>query len=124
MKVSDFSKPVKDAIARAANKNGISHSEAEEMAAHFFRFLRKWMGDYRCPRIKIKHFGEFAPALWKINKSIRQRLWGYRNGYKTHKNLTYFIKRYWPIRNRLIQEQNGENTWKTWKNKKDWMKDQ
>lgn len=123
MKVSDFSKPVKGAIARAANKNKISHDEAEEMVAHFFRFMRKWLADYRCPRIAIKYFGEFRPALWKINKGIRQRLWAYRSGYKTRKSLYYFIKRYWAIRNRLIQEKNNENTWKTWSRKKDWMKE-
>lgn len=124
MKSSNFSKTVKGAIARAANKHQVPHEEAEEMVAHFFRFLRKWMADPRCPRIAIKYFGEFKPALWKINKSIRQRFWAYRNGYKTKNTLTYYIRKYWPVRNRLIQENNGENTWKTWKKKKYWMKEE
>lgn len=120
MKVSEFSEKVKGAIARAANKNNISHTQGEEIISHFFRFMRKWISDYRCPRISIMYFGEFRPSLWKINKSIRQRLRSHNNGRNAYDNLVRYIKRYWPIRNRLIQEKNNENTWRTWKKKPDW----
>lgn len=72
------------------------------------------MSNPTMPGVVIPRFGKIYPNKSYINSSIWMSILHWKKGRKTRESLVELIKRLWPIRNRLINEKDGEYTAKNW----------
>jgi hypothetical protein len=81
-----------------------------------FNYVGECMSNPTMPKISLPGFGKFIPSKGQINQSLRLTMRWYRikgEGYKSR--VVGVIKKLWPVRNRLINENNEEYTAKNWR---------
>lgn len=105
-------------LKEVAEKHEIDRGELEEIVDHFFMSIKGFIEDNRMPKIFLKNFGTFKPTTRKIDVVIRKLFKRYRAGAIEKKMLVDKIKDLWPIKQRIIDEQLGKNTWQEWKDRK------
>lgn len=101
-----------------AKQEEVSVESVEDLLDHFFVTMKGAVEDERMPKIQITNLGTFKPTTGKINYRVKRWISSYRRGTLAKPDLDMKIKRIWAVKQRLIKEENGENTWKEWKNKK------
>jgi nucleoid DNA-binding protein len=101
-----------------AKKHEIDKEELKQTIDHFFMTMSEFIQDERMPKIFIKNLGTFKPTPGKINQILRKAFKQYRENKIPREQLVKKIKETWPVKQRLIQERNGEVTWKEWRKKK------
>lgn len=98
-------------------EHDVSPEEIEDMFDHFLQTLKEMIGDPRMPKIKISNWGTYQPSIGKINWQIRRKFYDYRNGSITRDQLRQRISELWPVKQRLIKEKLGHETWPEWRYK-------
>lgn len=93
----------------------LGEEETREVIDEFFIDMKSMITDSRMPTIKITNFGTFKPSIGKLNWQMRSALRAYRDGKIPRKRAVDKITHLWAIKQRLIKEKNGKNTWKDWK---------
>ncbi len=118
IKNTNYLRKIEPELKKIAKDNGLEKEQLEELIDEFFIDLKGFMEDPRMPKVHLTNFGTFKPSLGKINQDIRRTMRRFRDGKTTREILCDKIQRLWPIRNRLIREWNGENTYDEWRKKK------
>lgn len=93
----------------------LSKADLENLVQIVFKFIHEKMSNPTYPIIRIKGFGAFQPSLKKLNFSMRMSIYMYRKGKAYRETVVNKIKRLWPIRKRIIAENNGAYTYRNWK---------
>ena len=110
-----YLKKLRPILNKVGKKHGITIEEGEFIVDCFFRSFKKAITDPRVPRVMLPMFGTFQPKINYIYRSLRASFRFYRKGGLTTEYIVARVKRIWPVRNRLIEEQQSKETWKLWK---------
>lgn len=122
-KNSNYLNQTKDQIKESADLFGISLEEANDLVDDFFLVLRDFLNDERMPTFYVPYLGKFSPTIGSIRRSLRVTFKLYRSGAIPRHIAVYRIKKFWPIRNRLIKEKQGIPQHNNWKDiPMDWQK--
>lgn len=105
-------------IKTVSEETGLTEDHINDIVDDFFKTKKKFITDPRMPKIQITNWGTFKPALGKINWQIRTAVYYFKKGNINRNKLNAKIRKLWPVRNRLIIEKNGGETWKQWRSKK------
>ena len=108
----------RDTIKELCEKHEIEQEVLEDIIDNFFADFKKFITDPRMPKIQITNFGTFKVSVGKINWFLKVSFFHFKIGNIDRENIIKRIKRVWPVKQRLIKEDNGKETWKEWKNKK------
>lgn len=101
-------------IKQAAEAAGISLEDGKKIIDHFFRAFRFFMHDDRMPTISIPVWGKITPTFGSLRRALRASFRLYRENKIPRRILEYRIKKFWPIRLRLIYEKKHHNTFLFW----------
>lgn len=104
-------------IKKIADRYDLDEREVFNILTGYFDNLSKHIKDPGMPKILIPLFGSFKPRVKKINYYIRRYIRDYREGKVKRETVFNIIKRLWPVRNRIINENQGKETWKEWRKK-------
>lgn len=104
-------------LTKLAEKHGIKKEELILIIDHFFLTMKGFITDWRMPTIKITNVGTFKPKIGKINFVLKTSYRYFRKGYITAEKISSKIKEVWPVKQRLIKESLGIETWRDWRNK-------
>lgn len=69
------------------------------------------------PKILIANFGTFRPSFKKISNYMRKSFKLRKLGRLDKEKNIEMVKKLWPVKNRLAEENNGINTWKKYRKK-------
>ncbi len=108
----------KDIVGSLARKFDLSEAEVIEIIEHFFLTLKKYLMDVRMPTIKISKWGTFKPSIGLIDFNIKRTLWHMSEDRGDRDSMFKRIRLIQRVKDRLLQEKKGINTWKRWKNLK------
>jgi len=100
-----------------AKEYGVTRDEAIEVIDHFFRTLKEMLQDIRMPRVHIRKWGTFGPTVKYLERSINATLYHMEKGNGNAETMFLKMNYLLEIRNRLLKEKAGEETWTEWKNK-------
>lgn len=106
-----FDKEVDD----LSKKYNLKREESEDLLDHFFITMKKFIEDERMPKIQITNFGTFRPSTRKINFVIGHWIRMYKRGNMERSVLNEKISKIWKVKQRIISEKLGKETWKEWK---------
>lgn len=95
-------------------ETGLSEEKLELLLDSVFDFVKISMENPTMPVIKLGDFANLKPSVGKLTGAVKRAIWNWRNGNKSREGVVALIKKVWPIRNRLINEYNGEFTAKNW----------
>lgn len=109
----------KEIITTLAEKFDLTYEEVFEIIDHFFITLKKFLTDVRMPTIKISKWGTFKPSIGWINWYIQRALWHMSRDQGDRDKMFRKIRVVQRVKDRILQEKQGVNTWKTWKNLKE-----
>ena len=119
---SPYLTQTEDQIREAAESVGMSLEDGKVILDDFFRTLRYFMHDDRVPTIAIPIWGKITPTFGSLRRAIRAAFRMYRQNRIPRRILEYRIKKYWPIRLRLIYELKHHRTFLFWyKIPRDWV---
>lgn len=106
-------------IKEIAESKGLSNSEVRDLIDRFFRSFKNKITDPRMPTIKITNLGTFRPTISRLDYQIKRYIAMIRSGRVNKSEQLYKdkINHLWKIKQRLIKEASGEETWKEWRNK-------
>lgn len=106
-------------IVKNCRKHNITYEEGRLMVAAVLDSIEEYLKDPRLPNVKLPMFGEFKPSIGKIHMSLKASFRNYkRKGISTREYLVARVKRIWPIKQRILKEKEGIETWPTWKDPK------
>lgn len=109
-------------IKESAESVGISLEDGKKIIDHFFRTFRYFLHDDRMPTISIPIWGKITPTFGSIRRAIRASFRLFRSGRIPKRILEYRIKKFWPVRLRLIYEKRHARTFLFWhKVPRDWV---
>lgn len=109
-------------LLEAAKAAGITKEEAKFFIDIYFQAIVDLLNDDRMPKFSIPFIGVFRPTMGNIRREL-MRSYRYIKEGKIPRFLHAFrIKKYWPIRNRIIKERD-EDVHYWWATvPKDWVK--
>lgn len=120
---SNYLKQTENELKIAADKAGISIEEGQELLDDFFKIIRDFLNDERMPSFHIPYVGRFNATLGSIRRSLRLTFRMFRDGRIIKDIAIYRVKKFWPIRQRLIKEKLGIPQYKHWRYiPSDWQK--
>lgn len=107
-------------IKNIAKSKGLTDSEVRDLVDKFFKSFKKKITDPRMPTIKITNLGTFKPTISRLDYQIKRYIAMIRSGKVSNSEQLYKdkINYLWKIKQRLIKEGDGQETWKEWRNKK------
>lgn len=105
-------------IKDISTDNDLSEEDCKELIDFFFQTFKSFLTDTRMPQIKISNLGTFKPSLGKIDWQIGNAEMHIRNDQQPLERFKSKVNYLSIIKERLIAEANGEETWKEWRNKK------
>lgn len=111
---SPYLTQTEEEIKKSAEEAGISLEDGKKVIDHFFRSFRYFLHDDRMPTIVIPVWGKIKPTFGSIRRAIRSSFRLFREGRIPRRILEYRIKKYWPIRLRLIYEKLHHRTFLFW----------
>lgn len=114
-KNSNYLSQTKNQVKEAADLVGISEEEAGSLIDEFFLTLRDFLNDERMPTFYVPYLGKFSPTLGSIRRSLGVTFKLYRSGAIPRDIAIYRIKKFWPIRQRLIKEKLGQKQHDLWR---------
>jgi hypothetical protein len=114
-KNSNYLNQTKDQVKEAAELAGISEEEAGKLIDEFFLVLRDFLNDERMPTFYVPYLGKFSPTLGSIRRSLGVTFKLYRSGAIPRDIAVYRVKKFWPIRQRLIKEKLKQPQHDNWK---------
>lgn len=94
---------------------GVNRDKIIEIIDDFFVDLKSKITDPRMPTVKITNLGTFKPSIGLLNWQIKSALRAYRGGKIERDRAVSKITHLWAIKQRLIKEKSGEETWSDWK---------
>lgn len=106
-KNSNYLNQTKDQLKEAADKFGLTQEDSGKIVDDFFLCIREMLNDERMPTFYIPYLGKFSPTIGSIRRSLRITFKLYRSGAIPREIAVYRIKKFWPIRQRLIKEKMG-----------------
>lgn len=101
-----------------SKNHNITKAEVEDLLDHFFKTLKTFVEDERIPKIQITNFGTFRASPAKINFVIKHWIAMYKRGNLDREVLNAKISKIWKVKQRVISEKLGKETWKEWRRKK------
>lgn len=104
-------------LNKVGKKHGITVEEGELIIDEFFKSFKNAINDPRIPKVKFPCFGTFKPKRSFIYRSLKASIYFHRLGGSTREYINARVKRLWPVRNRLIEEERGGYTYLKWKKK-------
>lgn len=120
---SNYLKQTENELKIAAEKAGLSIEEAQELLDDFFKIIRDFLNDERMPSFYVPYLGKFMPTLGSIRRSLRLTFRMLKDGRIIKDIAIYRIKKFWPIRQRLIKERLNIPQYKHWRYiPTDWQK--
>ncbi len=123
-KNSNYLNQTKEQIKESAELVDITVESAEKIIDDFFLIIRDFLNDERMPTFYVPYLGKFSPTIGSIRRSLRITFKLYRSGAIPRHIAVYRIKKFWPIRCRLIKEKMGNPQHDNWKNiPMNWQKD-
>lgn len=114
-KNSNYLNQTKDQVKESCDIVGISVDEGNAIIDEFFSVLRDFLNDERMPTFYVPYLGKFGPTIGSIRRSLRITFKLYRSGAIPRHIAVYRIKKFWPIRNRLIKEKMRSPQHNLWK---------
>lgn len=114
-KNSNYLNQTKDQVKKVAETFNLNEEETGEIIDEFFLILREFLNDERMPTIYIPYLGKFSPTIGSIRRSLGITFRLYRSGAIPREIAVYRIKKFWPIRQRLIKEKLGIPQHYSWK---------
>lgn len=94
---------------------GIDDEHFDLIVEENFAFIAQCIDNPTMPVVSLPKFGTFTPTVGKLSMSVHTTLrWLREKGDSYRKTAQERIKKVWPIRNRLINEKNGEYTSANW----------
>lgn len=122
-KNSNYLNQTKDQVKSAAETVGLSEEQAGELIDEFFLIIKEFLNDERMPTFYVPYLGKFSPTLGSIRRSLGITFKLYRSGAIPRDIAVYRIKKFWPIRQRLIKEKLGMVQHDHWRDiPSDWTK--
>jgi len=123
-KNSNYQQQTIDQIRYASKSAGIPEEIGTELIDDYFYIMRSFLNDERMPAFMLPHFGKITPTLGSIRRSVSLTLKLYKTDKITKDIALYRIKKFWPIRRRLMNELQNKETFKHWiKIPSAWQKD-
>lgn len=113
-KNSNYQQQTINQIRIAAEKAGISLEQGTELIDDYFYIIRTFLNDERMPAVYLPIIGKLSPTLGSIRRSVVLTLKLYKTDKITKDIALYRIKKFWPIRRRLINEKNLKETFNFW----------
>lgn len=117
-KNTGYLRKLNSVIDDLSKEHELPREEIEDYLDHFFKTLKTFIEDERIPKIQITNFGTFRGSPGKINFVIRYWIKMYRRGNLDRQKLNEKISKIWKIKQRIISEKMGKETWKEWRKKK------
>lgn len=114
-KTSPYLKQTEPELKAAAEAAGITVEKGKEIIEKFFAIIKFFLNDERMPTIYVPYIGKLHATLGSIRRSFGVSFKLLRSGNLPEKVIKYRIKKYWPIRNRLIKEKLGQPQHKNWR---------
>jgi hypothetical protein len=105
-------------ISELSSKHDLDEEEITDLVDYFFVTMNKFITDPRMPTIKISNFGTFKPSIGKLDWQMKNANYHLLQGKIAEDKLLSKIDTLQIIKDRLIRESNGDETWKEWKDKK------
>ena len=113
---SNYQQVTLDQIKIASEKSGITAEQGVDLVDDYFYIMRTFLNDERLPAFQMPIIGKITPTLGSIRRSISLTLKLYKTDKITYDIALYRIKKFWPIRRRLINENRLKETFKFWIN--------
>lgn len=113
-KNSPYEKQTEPQIQAAADSIGITKEQGMKILDHFFLTFREFLSDERMPTIFFPGFGLFRPTIGSIRRALRISFRLFKENKMPREIAVYRVRKFWPIRKRLIYEKNSENTTRDW----------
>lgn len=114
---TSYLKRVYDVVTQLSEEYDVTEEEVEIILDHFFRTQKELIADARMPKIQITNLGTFKPTIGILNWQLRKTLHLYREGTIERDVAVKRISHLWPIKQRLIKEKQGCETWREWRDK-------
>ena len=109
-----YLKNLQPILNKVGKKTGIPIPEGEYIISSVFESINKYLNDPRVPTVMIPLFGKFMPKKSRINVTIKALLRTRKKELINREYLKSKITRLWAIKQRLIKEENGIETWRDW----------
>ncbi len=123
-KTSPYLKQTEPELIKAAEAAGITLEEGKELIDTFFKIIKHFLNDERIPTIYVPYIGKLSATLGSIRRSFGVSFKLLRNGALPEKLIKYRIKKFWPIRDRLIKEKLGQPQHHFWRDiPREWYKE-
>jgi hypothetical protein len=113
---SNYQQQTLEQINNAADTAGITREQGLELVDDYFYIMRSFLNDERMPAFYLPYMGKITPTLGSIRRSVGLTLKLYKTDKITKDIALYRIKKFWPIRRRLLNEQSNKETFKYWIN--------
>jgi hypothetical protein len=114
-KNSNYLNQTKEQVKECSDLFNISLDEGNKIIDDFFLVLRDFLNDERMPTFYVPYLGKFSPTIGSIRRSLRITFKLYRSNVIPRHIAVYRVKKFWPIRNRLIKEKLGISHHEFWK---------
>lgn len=109
-------------IKEAAEAAGLTLEDGKKIVDHYFKAFRYFLHDDRMPTILIPSWGKIKPTFGSLRRAIRSSIRLFRENRIPKRIVEYRIKKYWPVRLRLIYEKKKHRTFLFWyKVPRDWV---
>jgi hypothetical protein len=123
-KTSPYLKQTEPELIAAAEAAGLTIEQGKDILEKFFSYIKLFLSDERMPTIYVPYIGKLHATLGSIRRSFGVSFKLLRSGNLPEKVIKYRIKKYWPIRNRLIKEKLGQQQHRYWRDISSlWYKD-
>jgi hypothetical protein len=113
-KNSNYQQQTIDQIREASILAGLSEDQGIELIDNYFHIVRTFLNDERMPSFMLPYMGKITPTLGSIRRSVGLTLKLYKTDKITKDIALYRIKKFWPIRRRLLKEAENKETFKYW----------
>lgn len=123
-KTSPYLKQTEPELIQAAEAAGISLEKGKELIDEFFSIIKYFLNDERMPTLYLPFFGKMHATIGSIRRAFGVSFKLLRNGGLPPHVIKYRIKKFWPIRNRLIKEKLGIPQHQYWRDiPREWYKE-
>ncbi len=111
---SPYLKQTEKELETAGKIVGLTLEQSQRTIQIFFLIMRDFLSDERMPIIIFPGFGKLRATLGSLRRVINLSIRLFKSGKIPKQILSWRLKRFWPVRLRLIYENSGQKTPKDW----------
>ena len=116
-KSTKYLENIPEIVQDVVKEKSVSKLDIEEIMDSVFFVMREEIDSHRAPKVVIPYLGTFRPSLKKVNNKIWEAIIKFRINIWPRKRTVIQIALFWKIRNRLIHEKRGKQTFREWQHK-------